>query len=129
MGTATATVSDEEIQREVLEELKWDARLQPNEIGVAVKDGVVVLTGWVDSFIKKWAAEQAAHSVRGVAAVANDIELRLPSSAERTDADIAAAAARALEWDALVPIEKLDVSVSKGWVTLRGAVEWQFPKH
>lgn len=128
MATATPTRTDEEIQREVLAELKWDARVQPNEIGVAVKDGVVILTGWVDSYTKKGAAEQAAHRVRGVTAVANDIEVRLPSSAERTDADIAAAAARALEWDAFVPIEKLDVTVSKGWVTLRGEVEWQYQK-
>jgi hypothetical protein len=88
----------------VLEELKWEARVLPNEIGVMVKDGIVTLTGWVDSFTKKWAAEEAAHRVRGVKAVANDIEVRLPSSAERTDADIAAAATRALEWDAFVPI-------------------------
>ena len=129
MVTTSVTLTDEEIQREVLAELRWDARVQPNEIGVAVKDGVVILTGWVDSYIKKWAAEQAAHRVRGVTAVANDIEVHLPSSAERTDADIAAAATRALEWDALVPIEKIDVTVSKGWVTLSGEVEWQYQKH
>jgi len=82
----------------------------------------------VDSYSKRWAAEEAAHRVRGVKAVANDLEVRLPSSAERTDADIAAAAVRALEWDAFVPIEKLDVTVSKGWVTLKGEVEWQFQK-
>jgi osmotically-inducible protein OsmY len=131
-AAATATTStkptDEQIQRDVLAELKWDARLQPNEIGVIVKDGVVTLTGWVDSYAKKWAAEEAAHRVRGVKAVANDIEVRLPVSDERTDADIAAAAVRALEWDAFVPVEKLDVTVSKGWVTLRGEVEWQFQK-
>jgi osmotically-inducible protein OsmY len=131
-AAATATTStkptDEQIQRDVLAELKWDARLQPNEIGVIVKDGVVTLTAWVDSYGKKWAAEEAAHRVRGVKAVANDIEVRLPVSDERTDADIAAAAARALEWDAFVPVEKLDVTVSKGWVTLRGEVEWQFQK-
>jgi osmotically-inducible protein OsmY len=129
MVTTSVTLTDEEIQREVLAELRWDARVQPNEVGVAVKDGVVILTGWVDSYIKKWAAEQAAHRVRGVTAVANDIEVHLPSSAERTDADIAAAATRALEWDALVPIEKIDVTVSKGWVTLSGEVEWQYQKH
>lgn len=67
----TQVITDEQIQREVLEELKFDARVQPNEIGVAVKDGVVTLTGWVDSFTKKWAAEEAAHRVRGVKAVAN----------------------------------------------------------
>ncbi|MGZ3637726.1 MAG: BON domain-containing protein [Ktedonobacterales bacterium] len=129
MATAETTVrSDEEIQRDVLEELKWDARVQPNEIGVAVKDGVVTLTGWVDSYIKKWAAEEAAHRVRGVKAVANDIEVRLPSESTRTDADIAAAATRALEWDALVPLEKVKVTVSKGWVTLEGEVEWEYQK-
>ena len=80
----------------MLAELKWDARVMPNEIGVAVKDGVVALMGWVDSYSKKWAAEEAAHRVRGVKAVANDIEVRLPVFAERSDADIAAAAVRAL---------------------------------
>jgi osmotically-inducible protein OsmY len=132
MATATAsrteTHGDEQIQKDVLAELKWDARVQPNEIGVAVKDGVVTLTGWVDSYTKKWAAEEAAHRVRGVKAVANEIEVRLPSSSERTDGDIAAAAVRALEWDAFVSVDKLDVTVSKGWVTLRGEVEWQFQK-
>src|ERR1700730_18132017 len=97
--SATRVRSDADIQRDVLEELRWDARVQPNEIGVAVKDGVVTLTGWVDSYAKKWAAERAAQRVRGVVAVANDIEVRLPSSAERPDPDIAASVARALEWD------------------------------
>src|SRR5437899_4804531 len=132
MATATATASitrtDEQIQRDVLAELKWDARVQPNEIGVAVKDGIVTLTGWVDSYTKRLAAEEAARRVRGVKAVANDIEVKLPVSAERTDADIAAAALRALEWDAFVPVEKIDVTVSKGWVTLKGEVEWQYQK-
>jgi osmotically-inducible protein OsmY len=128
MAVATEIRSDLEIQQDVLSELKYDPRLQPNEIGVAVKDGIVVLTGWVDSYTKKWAAEDAAHRVRGVKAVANDIEVRLPLSAERTDADIAAAVVRALEWDAFVPIDKLDVTVSKGWVTLKGEVEWQYQK-
>jgi osmotically-inducible protein OsmY len=124
----TDTPSDEQIQREVLAELKWDARVQTHEIGVAVKDGVVTLTGWLDSYAKKWAAEEAAHRVRGVKALANDIEIRLPTSAERTDTDIAAAVVRALESDALISIDKLDVTVAKGWVTLKGEVEWQHQK-
>jgi osmotically-inducible protein OsmY len=128
MTTATSTRTDEQIQQDVLEEFKWDARVLPNEIGVAVKDGVVTLTGWVDTYIKKWAAEEAAHRVRGVTAVANDIEVQLASSAERTDADIAAAAVRALEWDAFVPIDKIEVTVSKGWITLSGEVEWQYQR-
>jgi osmotically-inducible protein OsmY len=128
MTAATKTRTDEEIQRDVLEELKWDARVQPNEIGVTAKDGVVALTGWVDSYAKKWAAERAAHRVRGVVAVANDIEVRLPSAAERADPDIAAAVTRALEWDAFVPLDNVEVTVSKGWVTLKGEVEWEFQR-
>src|SRR5207302_337543 len=75
---------------------QWDARVKPNEIGVAVEDGIVTLTGGVDSYVKKWAAEEAAHRIKGVQAVANDIEVRLPTSVERTDKDVAAAVTRAL---------------------------------
>jgi osmotically-inducible protein OsmY len=128
MTTATATRTDAEVQRDVLDELKWDARVQPNEIGVAVKDGIVTLTGWVDSYTKRWAAEEAALRVRGVKAVANDIEVRLPSAQQRTDADIAAAALRALEWDAFIPADRVKVTVSKGWVTLEGEVDWEFER-
>jgi osmotically-inducible protein OsmY len=128
MAVSTETRTDTQIQSDVLAEFKWDSRVMPNEIGVAVKDGVVTLTGWVDSYTKKWAAEEAAHRVRGVKAVANDIEVKLAISSERNDADIAAAAVRALEWDAFVSIDKLDVTVSKGWVTLKGEVEWQYQK-
>ena len=129
MAVGTETRADAEIQTDVLSELKYDARVLPNEIGVAVKDGVVTLTGWVDSCTKKWAAEEAAHRVRGVKAVANDIEVRLTTAGERTDADIAAAAVRALEWDAFISVDNLDVTVSKGWVTLKGSVEWQYQKN
>jgi len=121
----TETRTDEQIQQETLAELKYEPRVTPNEIGVVVKNGVVALTGWVDSYTKRWAAEEAAHRVRGVKAVANDIEVRLPGSSERTDADIAAAAIRALHVDAVLPVDKIDVTVSKGWVTLQGEVEWE----
>ena len=126
MATATLVRTDEEIQQDVLAELKWDAKLQPNEIGVTVKDGIVTLTGWVDSYLKKWSAEDAALKVSGVKAVANDIEVKLES--ERTDANIAAAVLRALDWDAFVPADKIQVTVFKGWVTLRGEVEWQYQR-
>jgi osmotically-inducible protein OsmY len=126
--TGATTRTDEQIQRDVLDEFAWDARVQPNEIGVTVKDGVVALTGWVDNYGKKWTAERTAHRVNGVRAVANDIEVRLPSSAERTDADVAGAATRALEWDAFVPIERLDVTVARGWVTIKGEVEWEYQR-
>jgi osmotically-inducible protein OsmY len=127
-ATRTGTLTDEQIQREVLAELKWDPRVTPNEVGVVVHDGIVTLTGWVDSYSKRWAAEEAAHRVRGVKAVANDIEVRLSPRTERIDPDIAAAVVRALEWDAMIPIDKLDVTVSRGWVTLKGEVEWQFQR-
>jgi len=126
MVTATLIRTDQELQKDVLAELKWDAQIQPNEIGVSVKDGVVTLTGWVDSYLKKWSAEDAAHKVAGVKAVANDIEIKLAT--ERTDPDIAEAAVHALEWDAFVPSGKVQVTVSKGWVTLKGEVEWQYQK-
>ena len=125
---AVSIRSDEAIQQDVLEELKWDTRVRPNEIGVAVKDGIVTLTGWVDSYLKKIAAEEAAHRVSGVKAVANDIEVRLPGSAERTDADLAKAVLNALRWDASIPAGKIDVTVSQGWVTLKGEVDYGFQK-
>ena len=128
MATMVETRTDEQIQRDVFAELKWDARVLPNEIGVAVKNGIVTLTGWVDSYVKRWAAEEAAHRVRGVVAVVNDIEVRLPTSVEKTDPEIAAAAIHALKWDAFMPMEKIKVTVSKGWVSLEGEVEWHYQK-
>jgi osmotically-inducible protein OsmY len=128
MSTATFTRADADIQRDVAEELRWDSRLQPNAIAVGVHDGVVTLAGWVDSYSKKLAAERAVHRIRGVKAVANDIEVRLPIAAQLPDSEIAASAVRALEWDAFVPIEHVEVTVSKGWVTLRGEVEWEYQR-
>jgi len=126
MATATLNRSDIAMQRDVLAELRWDARLQPNEIGVSVKDGVVTLTGWVDSYFKKWYAEDAAHRVDGVRAVANDIQIKL--AGERTDADIAKAALNALQWNAAMPADKISLTVSRGFVTLKGEVPWQYQK-
>ncbi len=128
MGTSSTARSDEQIQLEVLDELKRDAHVHPNAIGVAVQDGIVSLSGEVSSDAEKWAAGEAAQRVRGFTAVANDIEVRLPSSAKRSDADIAAAAVRTLESDALVPVERLDIGVSQGWATLQGEVEWEYQR-
>jgi osmotically-inducible protein OsmY len=128
MASTVITRSDEDIQREVLRELKWDAEVAPNEIGVAAKDGVATLTGWVDTYSKKWAAERAALRVRGVRAVVNNIEVRLSPSHEQTDVDLARSVARALEMDSLVPDDMVKVSVSGGWVTLRGEVDWDYQR-
>ncbi|MFG1841898.1 BON domain-containing protein [Micromonospora sp. NPDC049175] len=118
---------DERIQRDVLAELAWDARLRPNEIGVSVDAGVVTLTGYVDGAAHGWAATRCAQRVRGVRAVADEIEVRLPGTPGRTDGEIAVAASRALEWDSFVPAERIDVTVANGWLMLRGEVEfgWQ----
>src|SRR5258708_9942919 len=103
MPTATLIRTDREIQTDVLSELRWDHSVQANEIGVAVKDGVVTLTGTVDPYLKKWKADEAAHRVNGVTAVANDITVR--TIGKRTDPDIAAAAVHALRWNASITTE------------------------
>ena len=123
----TAVQTDERIQRDVLDELAWDPRVRPDEIGVSVVHGVVTLTGWVDGYARRWAALGCAQRVRGVRAVADDIEVRLPGDTGHTDSDVAIAASRALDWDSFVPAERLDVTVANGWVVLRGEVEfgWQ----
>ena len=126
MTTATLTHTDQEIQTDVLAELRWDLSVSAKDIGVAVKDGIVTLTGTVDSYLNKWKAEEAAHRVSGVTAVANDISVR--TLGERTDSDIAAAAVHALKWNASIPAEKIHVTVDNGWVTLKGEVEWQYQK-
>jgi osmotically-inducible protein OsmY len=128
MATATITRTDQDIQSDVLDELTWEPRVRPNEIGVTVNEGVVTLSGWVDSYAKKWAAERAAHRVSRVRAVANDLAVRIATAAEKSDPEIATAASRALEWDAFVPIEALDVTVSDGWVTMHGQVEWEYQR-
>ena len=99
MATAVAHQTDEDIQREVLLELKWDAKIAPIEIGVSVKNGVVTLIGQVDTFSKRWVAERAALRVRGVKGVANEIEVRLRARDQPTDPEIAESAARALALD------------------------------
>ncbi|MGN9779020.1 BON domain-containing protein [Micromonospora sp. H33] len=125
--TTTAVRTDAQIQRDVLEELAWDPRVQPQEIGVSVHDGVVTLTGWVDDYARKWAAQRCAQRVRGVRAIADELEVRLLGEELYTDGEMAIAVSRALEWDSFVPAERLDVTVSNGWVMLRGEVEfgWQ----
>jgi osmotically-inducible protein OsmY len=129
MASTVTAPTDQDIQREVLIELKWDARVAPNEVGVVVKNGVATLSGWVDSFSKKWAAERAALRVRGVKAVVNDIEVRLEAANELSDVAIAEAASRALDLDSLIPEGAVKISVSGGWLTLHGEVAWEYERN
>jgi osmotically-inducible protein OsmY len=129
MTTTPEVRTDEQIQQDVLAELRWDARVRPNEVAVAAQGGIVTLAGWVDNYVKRWAAERAAQRVRGVVAVANEIEIHPPAGdAEPTDADVAAAAAQVVRWNALVPAGRVEVAVSAGRVTLRGDVEWEYER-
>ena len=114
---------DTSLYQDVISELVWDARLQPNEIGISVKGGVVILTGYTDSFGKKSTAEQVAKRVFGIKGVVNDIQVHLPNSGEYTDADIASAVVQALEQCTNVPLDRVKVVVRTGWVTLEGAVD------
>ena len=120
--------SDVDIQQDVLEELSWDPHINVSDIGVSVKEGVVTLTGLVDNYLVRLAAQNAALRVKGAHAVANNIEARLHTSAERTDSDLALAALYALKWDAAIPTDKIDITVSHGYLTLRGEVEWPFQR-
>lgn len=113
---------DSDLQRAVLEELKWDARVKETDVGVETKQGVVTLTGTVESWTERLAAQEAAHRVKGVLDVANDIRVIPPGSFERTDTDLARALRQALEWDVLVPHERIQSTVTQGVVTLEGKV-------
>ena len=115
--------TDAELQRDVMTELKWEPTIHAAELGVAVKDGVVTLSGYVDSYYKKWAAERAAARVFGVRAVAEELKVRLPGSLKRADEDIARAVADALEWNVLVLPAHIKLQVQDGVVTLGGEVD------
>lgn len=116
--------TDNEIRQQVLRELKWDARIGWSHVGVQAMDGVVTLTGVVPTYAKKLAAQEAAHRISGVLDVANDIEVKPDGVFVRSDADIARAVRHILEWDALVPDERIKSTVSNGWVTLEGDVDF-----
>lgn len=116
--------TDSEIKDAVLREFKWDTRVNETEIGVSVAAGVVTLTGTVSSWGKKTAAQEAAHRVAVVLDVANDIQIKIPGSPGRTDSDIASAVRHALEWDVFVPDKHIRSTVSDGWVTLEGDVDY-----
>ena len=119
---------DNALQRAVLAALRFEPSVNAAHIGVAVDDGVVTLTGHVNSYAQKHAAEAATALVRGVRAVAEEIEVRLPFESRRTDDEIAAAAADRLFWDSALPRDGIAVKVEKGWVTLTGDVDWRFQK-
>jgi len=116
--------SDIELAQRIMRELKWDSRINWARVNVDVKDGVATLTGAAPTYLQKLEAQNAAHRVVGVLDVANDIEVKPVDRFARTDTEIASAVRNALEWDALVPNELIQSSVSDGWVTLEGEVDY-----
>jgi len=120
--------NDSMLQQAVLAELNWEPSVTAAHIGVTANNGVVTLSGHVESFAQKRAAEAAASRVKGVKGVAEEIEVRLASDMTRTDDQIAEATLERLSWDVSVPKDKVKVKVEKGWVTLTGDVTWHFQK-
>ena len=121
-------MTDHELQQNVHNALDWEPSIDATAIGVTVNDGVVTLRGDVASYSEKHAAERVALHVYGVKAVANDLNVRLISSYQRNDSDIAKAAVTALKWNTLLPADRLGVAVTDGWVTLTGTVDWQYQR-
>lgn len=122
-------VDDTTLQAMVMDELAWEPRVDAAHIGVSAKSGVVTLTGFVDNYVGKAAAEQAAGRVRGVKAIADEIEVRLPNHQQRADDEIAERAVHILGWDIEVPDGRIHVTVSHGEVTLTGSVDHYFQRH
>lgn len=120
--------SDLQLHKDVLDELRWDPRVNEAEIGVAAKDGVVTLTGSVPTFAQKYAAEKDVERVTGVRAIADDLHVRPSGTFLRNDTDIAHSAVNALAWDIEVPADKLTTKVESGWITLMGEVDWNYQK-
>lgn len=120
--------TDEELQQDVLDELRWDPVTRTEEIAVVVRDGVVTLGGSVGSYAKRLAAERAAERVSGVHVVADDLVVSLPGTLRRSDTEIAHQVRDALRWDVLVPHDAIKARVQDGWVTLEGQVEWDFER-
>ncbi len=121
-------MTDRDLMESVERALDWEPSLDAGDIGVSVEDGVATLRGTVPSYSQRMAAERAALHVYGVKAVANDLAVRLGSAFTLNDTEIAQAAVGALKWNSMVPAGRITVTVADGWITLAGAVEWQYQR-
>lgn len=118
--------TDLQLKSDVTAELVWDPTVNATRIGVAVKEGIVTLSGQVDTYLQKHAVERAVRRVGGVRGIALDLEVELAHHDQRSDAEIASAAVHALTWHSLVPDERVKVKVEDGWVTLTGELDWGY---
>ena len=121
---------DIELQQDVMEEIKWDPQLKDvaNQIGVSAREGVVTLSGTIDTYARKLAAEKAAQRVHGVKVVAVDLEVKIAPTTAKTDVEIATAVKNALTWHSAVNEDQIEIKVDEGWVYLEGVVEWDYMK-
>lgn len=120
--------TNESLQKDVQDAIKWEPLLHAAEIGVIVKDGIVTLTGTVDSYTKKLEAEHAAKMVSGVKAVVEKIDIRYGSYGKKSDSEIASEIINAFRWNWSIPEDKIKVKVENGWVTIEGTVNWNYQK-
>lgn len=121
--------TDAQLQKDVMEELRWQSAIKSPEIGVAANDGIVTLSGEVGTYAQKIAAEKAALRVAGVKAVAEDIHVHLGLTSQRTDTEIAESAVTTLRWNSSIPDDKIKVKVENGWITAEGKVDWMYQKN
>ncbi len=121
-------MSDKAVRQDIIDTLDWDPSIDSANIGVAVDQGVAVLSGHVPNYAQKSAAERDAKRVKGVTAIVDEIEVRFPGSSTHTDEDVALRAVQVLNWDVLVPDNEVQVTVSKGWITLSGELEWDYQR-
>ena len=121
-------ISDTELQRTVTDELRWNPSIDAKHIGVSAKDGIVTLTGYVTSYFQKKKAESLVKHIAHVKAVVDELELKLPNSARRSDLDLAESALEVLRLNVLVPSDKVLVTVDEGWIVLDGVVDWQYQR-
>jgi osmotically-inducible protein OsmY len=121
-------MGDKTLRQAVMDELEWEPSIGAQHIGVAVEDGVVTLTGHVGSYIERLAAEKAVKRVKGVRAIAEEIEVRFPSDKKTSDDQIAKRALDLIAWDSTIPKDKIQIKVQNGFVTLTGEVDWFYQR-
>lgn len=120
--------TDAQLKKDVTAELEWDPSINASHVGVAANDGVVTLTGHLETFAEKYAIERAVQRVQGVKAIAVELDVKLEPGHKRSDSEIAQAAESALKWHSLVPADRIQAKVEKGWVTLKGEVDWDYQR-
>jgi osmotically-inducible protein OsmY len=121
-------MSDLTLRQEILDELEWEPSVDAAHIGVVVDKGIATLSGHVSSYTEKLAAERAVTRVKGVTAIAENIEIRYPTAKRTADDQIAKRVVDIINWQVSVPSDRIKVKVEKGWVTLSGEVDWHFQK-